>query len=168
MRQQPVPVLMFPLRVVLGASLHLTISLLIAVLLTAVFVGMPSMMMLFSILHAVGLLFCLGLGLATISGLVYTHFTDTKHLVEILMQALYFLTPVIYPPQMFDNRAKLSWLVVKLNPLNAVLELVRQPLLNGEYADPWNWQLALLFLAVVSALAWWGLRKLEQNLIFWV
>jgi hypothetical protein len=26
----------------------------------------------------------------------------------------------------------------------------------------------LLFLAVVSVLAWWGLRKLEQNLVFWV
>jgi ABC-type polysaccharide/polyol phosphate export permease len=78
------------------------------------------------------------------------------------------MTPVIYRPQMFDGRVRMSWIVVKYNPLNAVLELVRQPLLTGEYADLWNWQMAFLFLGVVAILAWWSLRKLENNLVFWV
>jgi ABC-type polysaccharide/polyol phosphate export permease len=175
LRQQPVPVLIFPLRVVLSASIHLIISLAIAMALTAAFVGLPSVAVLVSLVPAIVLIFCLGIGLATLSGLMHTHFTDTKHLLEILLQALYFLTPIIYRPQMMlEERARMSWFVVKLNPLNAVLELVRQPLLSGErgqsghYADPWSWQLALMFLGVVSVLAWWGLRKLEKNLVFWV
>jgi lipopolysaccharide transport system permease protein len=175
LRQQPVPVLIFPLRVVLAASIHLVISLAIAMVLTAIFIGLPSMTVLVALAPALVVVFCLGIGLATLSGLMHTHFTDTKHLLEILLQALYFLTPIIYKPQMMlENRAKLSWVVVKFNPLNAVLELVRQPLLSGEggqaghYADPWSWQLALMFVGVVSVLAWLGLRKLEKNLVYWV
>jgi len=168
LRQQPIPVLIFPLRVVLVASIHLAISLVIATLLTGFFVGLPSPLILLALAPAVMYAFCLGICLATLAGLVHTHFSDTKHLLEIVLQGLYFLTPVIYRPQMFDDRVRMSWLVVKYNPLNAILELVRQPLLTGEYADAWNWQVALLFLAVVGTLAWWGLRKLENNLVFWV
>jgi lipopolysaccharide transport system permease protein len=168
LRQQPVPVLIFPLRVVLVASIHLAISLVIALALTAFFVGLPSPIILLSLVPAVAYAFCLGICLATLAGLVHTHFSDTKHVLEIFLQGLYFLTPVIYRPQMFDNRVRMSWLVVKYNPLNAVLELVRQPLLAGEYADLWNWQMAFLFLGVVGLLAWWSLRKLEQSLVFWV
>jgi len=135
LRQQPIPVLIFPIRVVLVAGIHLIISLVIAMVLTASLIGIP-------IANGVNLAHagtcirvCLGIGLATISGLLHTHFADTKHLLEIVLQALYFLTPVIYRPQMFDDRIRMSWIVVTYNPLNSVLELVRQPMLSGEYAE---------------------------------
>ena len=65
MKQQPVPVLIFPLRVVPGASVHLVISLAIAMALTAAFVGLPSPVFLVGLAPALVLVFCLGIGLAT-------------------------------------------------------------------------------------------------------
>lgn len=169
LRQQPVPVLVFPLRVVVGASIHFLIALSIAITLVMTLIGVPSPAALLELIPALGLLFALGVCLATLSGLMHTHFADTKHILEIALQALYFLTPIIYTPRtMLAERARMSSVVVHYNPLNAVLELVRQPLLANQSADPWNWELALLFLGVAAVLAWWGLRKLEKNLVFWI
>jgi len=89
LRQQPVPILIFPMRVVLGASIHLMISLSIAMVLTALFVGLPSVAVLLALAPALILVFCLGVGLATLAGLMHTHFADTKHILEISLQALY-------------------------------------------------------------------------------
>lgn len=54
------------------------------------------------------------------------------------------------------------------NPFTAVLELVRQPLLTGQYPEPAHLLQALIFLAVVGGLAWFCLRQCERDLVFWI
>jgi lipopolysaccharide transport system permease protein len=168
LRQQPIPLVVFPLRVVLGSGIHLVIALSIAMTLAAYCVGLPPPSALLSLVPALALLFCLGIGFATLAGLIHTHFTDTRHLLEIVLQALYFLTPVFYKPGIFKDRPRVNFLAVDYNPLYAVLEIVRHPLQTGEWATAWNWGLALAFLGIVIALAVVCLRLLEKNLVFWV
>ena len=75
------------------------------------------------------LLFVFGWSIAILMGIVNVLFQDTQHLLEVLLQILFYLTPIIYPPRMLQER-HLGWLV-GINPLAAFLDMFRQPILSG-------------------------------------
>ncbi len=166
-RQQPVPLAIFPLRTVLGTSIHAVLALLVGLVLTAYCVGLPSPIVVLSALPGVLLLFLVGLALATLLGIVHTHFTDTQHLMEIILQALFYLTPVMYKANTFANRGRLM-LLIQWNPFTALLELIRQPILNGKYPEPMHFVQGGVFLLVVGGLAWYCLRRFEKTLVYWI
>jgi lipopolysaccharide transport system permease protein len=167
LRQQKVPLALFPLRTVLGSGIHAGIALLIAMLITCVFVGLPSLGVLLSVVPGLVLLFLLGVCFATVFGIMHTYFPDTQHCMEIVLQIVFYLTPVMYKPDAFEQHVVLSrW--IEYNPLTSVIELIRRPMLTGEYPDLFNVGVGLVFLAVSATLAWWLLKKFERNLVFWV
>lgn len=167
LRQQQVPVLIFPIRTVLGSAIHLSVSLGMAFLLSIILNGFPSLAAVLSLIPGLLVLLCFAVGIATICGLINTHFPDTSHILEIGLQALYFLTPVIYPREFFADHPKMS-LLIQYNPLASILELVRQPLLFGHPPTAWDWQLAGITLMLTTAISWWCLRKMERNLVYWI
>jgi lipopolysaccharide transport system permease protein len=178
-RQQPVPLAIFPLRTVLGTAIHATIAFAVGLTLTTYYVGFPSPLVLASILPGVVIMFLLGLSLATLLGILHTHFPDTQHLLEIVLQALFYLTPVMYFPDMFVNRGRMTMLI-DWNPLTSVLGLIRGPLIygfdnviDGKVAFSTNLYLfhlwyASLFLLLVGGLAWCCLRRFERDLVYWI
>jgi lipopolysaccharide transport system permease protein len=166
-RQQPLPLAIFPLRTVLGAAAHTGLALAVAVLLTACCLGLPPAPVLLSAVPGLVILFLLGLALATLLGILHTHYPDTRHLLDITLQALFYLTPVMYRPDTFADRNRLAWLIT-WNPLTAVLELVRRPLLAGQYPEPAHLLQAAALLLVAGTLAWACLRHFERDLVYWI
>jgi lipopolysaccharide transport system permease protein len=166
-RQQPLPLVVFPLRTVLGASIHAALAVGIGIVVTGVCIGLPSPIILLSAAPGLLLFFVVAFALATIFGLLHTHFTDTLHLTEIGLQALFYLTPVMYRPDFFAARGRLTY-VIQCNPFTALLESVRQPLLEGQYPDPAYLLNAAAFAAIVSGLAWLGLQRFEKTLVYWI
>ncbi len=166
-RQQPVPLGIFALRTVLGTGIHAGLALAVAIALTAYFLGLPSVPVLLSVVPGLVLLFLLGIALATLLGILHTHFPDTQHLLEIGLQGLFYLTPVMYRPDTFASRGRLTWLI-NWNPFTAVLELVRRPLLTGQYPEPFHFAQAGAFLLVVGLAAWFCLRRFERDLVYWI
>ena len=166
-RQQPIPLLVFPLRTVLGAGVHTSLALGLALLLIAYFRGLPSLPVLASVVPGLAVLLLLAVALATLLGILHTHFPDTQHLLEIALQGLFYLTPVMYRPDVLADRGRLSDLLA-CNPFAAVLELIRRPLVAGLYPEPAHCVNALAFLAVVGGLAWICLRRFERDLVFWI
>jgi len=61
-------------------------------------------------------------GLGLISATLNVYFRDTQSLVEICLQVLYFLTPVVYPISIVPERYR--WLVY-LNPVTGLINLYR-------------------------------------------
>jgi ABC-type polysaccharide/polyol phosphate export permease len=167
LRQQAIPLAVFPLRTVLGAGIHFTLVFVIALFLTAYFVGLPSLPVLASVVPGLAVLFLVALALATLTGLLHTHYPDTQPALEIALQGLFYLTPVMYRPDLFTVAAPLSDLLA-WNPVTAVIELVRTPLLTGELASPAHVLQALAFLGIIGGLAWVGLRRCERELVFWI
>lgn len=166
-RQQAVPLAIYPLRVVIGSGFHTGIALLMAVILTACFLGLPGPGMCLAVLPGLVLLFLLGFFLAMIFGLMHTHFPDTQHFLEIGLQVLIYLTPIMYKPAAFSSRRTLGR-VIEYNPLTSMLDLIRRPLLDGEYPEPFSIFYAIAFVALVGVIAWVVLRKCEKTLVFWV
>lgn len=70
--------------------------------------------------------------MVSILGLVAARFRDVPMIVTSAMQIAFFVTPVMWRPEQLTTRAQWS---VLLNPLAALLELVRAPLIGLAPSD---------------------------------
>ena len=166
-RQQQIPLAVFPLRTVLGTGFHVIVALGLAALIAWSIKGVPPGFVLVSLLPSLLILFFLGWFLAILGGVLHTHFHDTRHLFEIGLQILFYLTPILYHPESLAGHQELARMVA-WNPLTALLDLFRRPILLGEWPLLVHYQTSLLVVLAAGVLAMVALRKLERTLVFWI
>jgi ABC-type polysaccharide/polyol phosphate export permease len=164
MRQYPAPVAIYPLRSTLGAMFHLCMALGIVLLLTWILKGFGNVPVLISLFPTMLLLVGFGWSVATLAGLANTHFPDSQHLIDLGLQALFYMTPIIYPPDMLQSKG-LGWLVT-LNPIASVLELIRQPILQGELPNASAMGTSVAVVGTLFGIASILLHKLQRQLVF--
>lgn len=89
------------------------------------------------------LLLALGVALFVAASTVYVR--DMPHLTAVLIQILFFMTPIFYPVEMVP--VSLRW-ILALNPLASMVDEVRNAVLFGIWPDwrifAWNMGLALI------------------------
>jgi ABC-type polysaccharide/polyol phosphate export permease len=166
-RQQQVPHAIFPLRTILGVGFQFLIALAVGVGLAIACGTVPGWNALLFLPAALAILFVAGWAVAVIAGVTATHFPDASHLLEIVMQFLFYLTPVMYSPGDIPGRAGLARFVV-WNPAYAMIEMIRAPLLKSELPAP---ELAALCVGCTAAavlVATALLRRFERTLVFWL
>jgi len=118
-----------------------------------------------------GLLALLGLVLVTVNacaialflGMVCARFRDIPPIVASAMQLAFFLSPVLWKPELLGERA--VWL--PLNPFYVVMETVRGPLVEGG-ASAVVWISALLYTALACGLAFVFFVRFRGRIAFWV
>ena len=66
------------------------------------------------------LLFSQGLGLML--SILNARFGDVQYIVAVVLGALYFLTPVLYPMSMIEGQSDILGWVIKLNPMSWYVE----------------------------------------------
>ena len=96
-------------------------------------------------------------------GSICARFRDIPPIVGSIMQIAFFLTPIIWRPELIGPNAKF----LVLNPFYTLLALVRDPLLNQMPAlDVWvagiTWSGALCFAAALV------FARVRARLAFWV
>ncbi|MGO8689842.1 MAG: ABC transporter permease [Thermoguttaceae bacterium] len=165
-RQQPAPLAIYPLRVVLGAGVHLVLGLLVAIVISWCFHGFVNLAALPALLPALAMLFILGWSLAILMGVVNVLFQDTQHLMEVLLQVLFYLTPIIYPPQSLRG-CHLGW-IIAMNPLSWFFDLIRQPILAGQAPPLRLYATAAVAALVAAAAAGLVLSRIERRMIFYL
>jgi ABC-type polysaccharide/polyol phosphate export permease len=75
------------------------------------------------------LTFIFSCGVALIMALISVFLRDTQQIVSILLQAGYFLTPIIYPITIVPE----AWRpLLRLNPMYHFVELFRLPIVDGQ------------------------------------
>ena len=91
---------------------------------------------------------------------VNVRFRDVKHGLPLLLQVLFFATPIVYP---FDL-VPASWQrVAALNPLTCVVEGLREVALAGVGPDPGRTLLGALGAFVFLVLAWLLFTRAERR-----
>src|SRR6266545_1807890 len=78
-------------------------------------------------------------GIALFTSALAVHFRDFVHLIGILMQFWFFLTPVVYPLEVIDRSVggiPLAVLVRWLNPMASLIEFYREILYGRAVAAP--------------------------------
>ena len=165
-RQHRAPLAIHALRIVLGAGVHFLLGMGVVLVLVAVVGGLKNPVALLSLLPALVLMLLLGWSLAVVLGVVNVLFQDTQHLVEVGLQMLFYLTPIMYPAELMRKRS-LGWFI-DFNPLAALLELIRSPLLSGQIPPPLAMGVAsvtVLALAVAAVLLLcWAERRIIMYL----
>ena len=104
--------------------------------------------------------------LATLLAYVGTRFRDVPHATGLVMQALWFISPVYFETNMF-RRGGLDALV-DYNPIYHLLQLVRAPLLNGKWPAPENYGFTLLAAITFALLACLVGQAAERKVIFYL
>ncbi len=164
-RQSPIPYTVYTLRTALGQAIHSLLALSVVVVMVAFYQGDAAVMLrVVLMIPGILLLFMAAWAAATIAAFTTVFFHDTQHLLEVAAQIVFFLTPIMYPRALLDDK-QMGWLV-DANPVYWLLELTRSPLLTGElpslqmYLAGTGVTLALVGLAA-GIVAW-----LQKRVIF--
>lgn len=162
LRKIYIPKAIFPLSVILGTLIDSILSMGALAVLMLPF-GMELTPALLFLPVGYSLLFAFALGLGMLLSIATLFFRDLQYVLNVLMQAWFFLTPVMYRGDSLNGNV--AWLVA-LNPMTSFVELFRAPLLHGR-VPPMN-TLAACTLMAASALAVGVLVLLanEKKIIF--
>jgi lipopolysaccharide transport system permease protein len=166
-RQQPLPLAIFPLRSVLCSGFQSIMALGAALAVTWFFRGFGNIAVLPLLIPAMTLLLFLGWFLAILSSVAQSYFPDTSHLLEVSLQFLFYLTPIVYQQTYLEGRGRLS-LILHYNPVTYLLDLVRVPMVDARMPAWSSIQVSLLCLFAVGFMAWIAMRRHERTLVFWV
>ena len=104
------------------------------------------------------------LALAVTLGGLCARFRDIPPIVANVVQMMFFVTPVIWRPELVGRDR--MWLL-PLNPFGALLEIVRAPLL-GEVPTAMTYVSAALYSLLLLALSWMLFVRVRNRIAFWV
>jgi ABC-2 type transport system permease protein/lipopolysaccharide transport system permease protein len=114
-------------------------------------------------LPALGLLLLNGFWMALLLGLLSARFRDIPLVVANVVQVMFFITPVIWKPDMLPDRS----FVLDLNPFYHLIEILRAPLL-GQVPTAENW----LAVGALTLVGWvvtlWFYSTYRWRLAYWV
>lgn len=166
-RQCPLPLAVYTLRTVLGAGIHFLIAL--AVVLTTVFVLRPGqiipvLQISWVLAPSLVLLFLFAWAVSILSSFMTVYFQDSQQILEVLFQVFFFLTPIMYPPEIILDRG--LGILLSLNPVYTFFELIRMPILTGEIPSAWAFSKALIVVSLFGTMAIASIAWLEKKLIF--
>lgn len=91
-------------------------------------------------------------------------FRDIPLIIQNGIQIMYFLTPIIWKPNMLPNDK--IWFTT-FNPFFHLIEVIRAPLL-GEHADISSWAWVLSMLIICALLALLTHARCHKQLAYWM
>ncbi len=165
-RQYPAPMAIYPLRTVLGAAFHLVLALGVSVVLAIITLHTFHLGALLTLVPTLLLLLMFGWGLSLLGGLATVFFRDTKHLAEVGLQIVFYLTPIMYRPRLLQHE-RLAWLL-EWNPLMPFLSLLRCVIVEGHVPSPILFARAIIIVGVLLSLSIYALSRLERKIIFYL
>lgn len=114
-------------------------------------------------------LYCLGLGTALLLASLYVYFRDVAHIWEVVLQAVFYATPIIYPISMVTQNKEFAWAadIMMLNPTTQTIMDIRHNLLSPQYVptvwtmvgNPW---LCLLPYVLSALILWLGIHVFRK------
>lgn len=83
-------------------------------------------------------LYLLALGCALLTSTLYVYFHDVAHIWEVVLQAMFYSIPIIYPITMVSNSYPVIAKIMLLNPVAQVIMDIRHNLVAPDYV-PTTW-----------------------------
>ncbi|VVN02992.1 ABC transporter permease [Pseudomonas fluorescens] len=135
----------------------------ICLFIIALAIGAPFTASLFILPINFLLLFGFAVGLALMLSIATVSFRDLPNIVSVLLQALYYLTPIIYPMSFVPDTYKF-WL--ELNPLTLFVEIFRLPLYEGGMASLEVYGKVALMAVISMILGIYVFKKHDRYVVF--
>jgi lipopolysaccharide transport system permease protein len=161
-RQLPLPYTVHALRCVMRNAMVAAHNLPLIAVVFAVFGVLPGWEVVL-VLPGLALLAVNAFWASLLLGMLCARFRDIAPIVGSVMQLAFFLTPVIWKPELLGAGA--AWM--PLNPFYSVMETMRGPLLEGG-ASALVWVAALLYSGLACAGAFAFFVRFRGRVAFWV
>ncbi|MBR1033815.1 lipopolysaccharide transport system permease protein [Bradyrhizobium japonicum] len=104
--------------------------------------------------------------LATCLAYIGARFRDLPHALGLIMQAMWFVSPIYFEAKFFRDGG--LDVLIDYNPIYHLLEVVRAPLLRGEWPTSANFAVCGATIAISFALAVLIGRRSERKVIFYL
>jgi lipopolysaccharide transport system permease protein len=104
-----------------------------------------------------------GVAVSILLGMICARFRDVAPIVGSVVQVVFFVTPIVWPPQALGSNA---WWAV-LNPLYTPIDLIRSPLIGASHS-PHSWSVLLLVTFVNCAVSFMFFSRFRARVAFWV
>ena len=83
-------------------------------------------------------LYLLSLGLAFLLGSLNVKYRDVTSIWDVLVQALFYAVPIIYPVSMVASTSALAAKIILINPIAQTIQDIRYSLITTETITTWN------------------------------
>jgi ABC-2 type transport system permease protein len=116
----------------MGSMISLAINLLVVVIF-GFFAHAHYTWRVFLVIPSIIQLYAIALGVALLLGSLYVHFRDVSHIWEVVMQAMFYATPIIYPISMVTEKG-FGWAadIMMLIPTTQTIMDIRHNLISPE------------------------------------
>ncbi len=153
------PRLVLPFSTVLNSGIHFFISIPVLIVLLGIDGRFPNWTWLVGIPLFALVQLALLMGVIMLLASIDVFFRDLEHLVEVFLQLLFYLTPILYPLSLVPEKWRP---LVQLNPMTSLIDAWRQMFMENHIAlfDIWP---ALLLTAAALAIGGSTFRKLESG-----
>lgn len=123
--------------------------------------GHPWTLALISLPFAVVLLAAFVFGVSLLVSSIAVLYTDFVEFYQVMVQALFFLTPVMYPAEILPRWAGP---LLHLNPMHKLIEMFRMPIYNGQFPDSTTVATATITSATFLAVGWIAFTRKADEL----
>ncbi|GAC41578.1 permease component [Paenibacillus popilliae ATCC 14706] len=113
------------------------------------------------------LYFFLSWAITTIAGYSNTKYRDYPQVMALVIQAVWYVSPVFFKKEMFTSNPALE-VLFNLNPITRILNLIRAPFLYGEMPSGVDYLFTLSTIAVLTVIAVYVNRKNQDKVIFYL
>jgi lipopolysaccharide transport system permease protein len=124
--------------------------------------GVPATLATLLFLPGLALVIVNSVWIAAILGLICARFRDVPQIIANLVQVMFFVTPIIWKPELLGDNEKLA----HLNPFFAFVDLLRAPLM-GVAPTPVSWLVAILTTAVGGSIAFMLFARFRSRIAYW-
>lgn len=85
-------------------------------------------------------IYALSLGIAFLLGSINVKYRDVGSIWEVIIQALFYCAPIIYPVSMVASYSVMAARIVLMNPIAQVIQDVRYNLITDTTITTWNYE----------------------------
>lgn len=102
-----------------------------------------------------------------IASFINTKYRDYPQVMALIIQALWYVSPVFFKDKMFKSSALLEKFF-NMNPITHILNLVREPFLYGKLPSTSSYLYVLLIIVILTLVAHIYIKKNEKDIIFYL
>ena len=163
-KQTQVPIEIFPLRISLVHFVNLLIAIVAFFLIYAIINPSGFGLNMLLVVPALIIWFIFCSSWAAISAIVNLYIRDFQPLQSLIIQGLFYLSPIIYKPEML-NHSNFEWLYL-LNPFYYLLEIIRKPLIGESLPSLESWGISTILAILLCEIAVYLINKIGRKITF--
>lgn len=115
-------------------------------------------------------LYALALGISFLLGAINVKYRDITSIWDVLIQALFYAVPIIYPIAMVAATSEVAAKIILLNPITQVIQDIRYCLITDQTITTWGYlddpflkAIPIIIVAVMLIWGSWYFRKKSKK-----